>query len=91
MIDVKTEHLLTLSAAGRRLGKHRGTIRAWIMSGRLDGIEVAGQPHTSIEALERASRAVGVVDLGPTPKQLSRATAEAHEAAQAGLRAAGIG
>lgn len=58
MIDIRTETLLTVAAAARRLGKTADTVRIWINRGLLEGIHIAGKLHTSIEAIERVSHPV---------------------------------
>lgn len=54
MIDVATEHLLTLAAAARYLKTTPRTLSAWIASGKLDGVALPnGRWRTSLEALAR--------------------------------------
>lgn len=70
MIDIRTETILTVAEAARRLGKHSDTIRAWIRAEKLDGVEIAGKLHTSLEAIERASQPVVVREKSPTVRQM---------------------
>lgn len=48
--------LLSLTEAGRRLGKDRDTIRRWIRRGYLLGKQVGGRTYVTVEELERFLR-----------------------------------
>jgi predicted site-specific integrase-resolvase len=55
MIDLASEHVLTLSQAARKVGVCRSTVRIWVATGKLDGLTLPnGQVRTSLEALARA-------------------------------------
>ena len=58
MIDFKTETVLTLAGAAKRLGISVKTVRAWSkrVSGRkLETAKLGGKRFTSLEAIQRFS------------------------------------
>jgi excisionase family DNA binding protein len=83
MIDVKTEKLISLSAAARQLGVNRDYIRRLVESGQIDGVKVGNRIKTSFEALERYALPYESRPKVTVEKQRSGATA-------AKLRARGL-
>lgn len=52
----KSPPLLNLSQAGRRLGKSRWTVRAWIDSGYLRAVRIGNRHYVSADEVERLRR-----------------------------------
>ena len=73
MVDVKTETLLTPSAAGRKLAKSARTVKLWIRQGVLEGVMVQGRLHTSLEALARFVTPVQPIQPPATPAEVEKA------------------
>ena len=102
MIDTRTEELLTLSAAARRLpGRRSGkclaasTLWRWSVRGigavRLEAVRIGGTTYTSAEALQRfAERTTAAANHEPAPAATVAQRRRAIEAAEQELIAAGL-
>lgn len=53
VIDPNEEELLTVAEAAEVMKRHTDTVRAWIASGKLDGVRLGGRTCTSREAIRR--------------------------------------
>jgi len=69
MIDAASENIVTLTEAGRRLGKTRETVAAYVRAGKLDGATLDGRVHTSLEALARFVRPLDAAKEGAKRKR----------------------
>lgn len=91
MIDLQTEHLMTIPQAAVRLGKSPATLKRWVLQNILEGIQLPGGLHTTAEAIERmVNRLSQVRGLGrPTPQSPAARTKADKEAVEF-LRSRGI-
>jgi hypothetical protein len=94
MIDVATEHLLTLSEAAKLLpGKVSvTTLWRWRLHGirgrKLESVMLGGKVYTSREAIQRFARQLGGTDAAAirSPRQREKAIRKAEaELAKAGI------
>ena len=91
MIDIKSENLLTVRQAARRIpGRRRGksihitAVYRWIQGGvhgvHLAAAQIGGTTYTSVEALQRFSEALTTARQGPgSVKPLPRRVEAARE------------
>jgi hypothetical protein len=97
MIDIKTETLLNLPDAARRIPSSRGgkpthpaTVCRLIQSGKLEGIRLGGRWVTSLEALQRYADRETIMVLGESPPAGSVSAQRRRERAEREADALGI-
>lgn len=98
MSNLLNETLLTVPEAGRRLGKHKNTIQAWMRRGLLEWVSLPSGQHTSVEAIERMTVQLTALqqsewrrgDSLPSAPANQRTSRRAHEEAVKTLKRMGI-